>query len=70
MGLLKMTQKRGEMGHKKEMPHRVGHDNVIARVREERERNARCYLAAVKRPLRGICTFHVSHLSCLSEVIA
>ena len=33
-----MTQKRGEMGHKKEMPHRVGHDkggghdNVIARV--------------------------------------
>ena len=28
-----MTQKRGEMGHKKEMPHRVGHDNVIARVR-------------------------------------
>ena len=55
---------------KMEMPHRVGHDNVIARVREERERNARCYLAAVKRPLRGICTFHVSHLSCLSEVIA
>ena len=32
MELLKMTQKRGEMGHKKEMPHRVGHDNVIARV--------------------------------------
>jgi len=65
-----MARKRGKKGHKKEMPHRVGHDNVIARVREERERNARCYLAAVKRPLRGICTFHVSHFSCLSVVIA
>ena len=66
MELLKMTQKRGEMGHKKEMPHRVGHDNVIARVRGV----MRCYLATVKRPLRGICTFHVSHFSCLSVVIA
>ena len=66
MELLKMTQKRGEMGHKKEMPHRVGHDNVITRVRGV----MRGYLAAVKRPLRGICTFHVSHFSCLSVVIA
>ena len=27
-----MAQKRGETCHKKEMPHQVGHDNVIASV--------------------------------------
>ena len=66
-----MARNRGEMGHKKESvkwrPRHDGRgDNVIARVRGV----MRGYLAAVKRPLRGICTFHVSHLSCLSVVIA
>ena len=27
-----MARNRGEMCHKKEMPHLVGHDNVIASV--------------------------------------